>query len=81
MMPITPDSIQIARLEERFGAMQAQIQEMSEQMSELREQTGELLAQLQQARGSVKTLLAIGSAGAVLGTIGTWLLQHVSLRG
>jgi TolA-binding protein len=80
-MTITPDSIQIARLEERFGAMQVQIEEMSEQMSALQRQTGELLSQLQEARGSVKTLLAIGSAGAAIGTLGTWMLQHVTFKG
>jgi phage shock protein A len=73
MMPLTPESLQIARLEEQFSAMRATLEKMEERMESMERQLAE-------ARGGWRTLMALGGAAATLGAAVTWLMSHVRLQ-
>jgi hypothetical protein len=71
--PITPDSLQIARLEAQFAFMRETLMKMDERLEVMERQLAE-------AKGGWRTLMWLGGAAAGLGSVVTWALSHVRLQ-
>lgn len=73
------NSIQIARLEEKFAAMRSDMVKMEGQLLDMTNKLDQVLAALSEAKGGWKLMMAIGGAGAALASIGTWVVTHVKV--
>lgn len=71
--PITPDSLQIARLEAQFSFMRETLMTMDKRLEVMERQLAE-------AKGGWKTLMWLGGAAAGLGSLATWALSHLRVQ-
>jgi len=78
--PITPDSLQIARLEAQFSFMRATLEKLDSRMEAMEERMESMERQLAEARGGWRTLVWLGGASASLGAGVAWVLSHVRLQ-
>lgn len=78
--PITPDSLQIARLEAQFSFMRATLEKLDERMELMDARMEAMERQLAEARGGWRTLVWLGGAAASLGAGMSWVLSHVRLQ-
>jgi multidrug resistance efflux pump len=65
---------------QQFGELRATVAQLERTMEELNSTVKGLTAQLDQARGGWKVLVAVASAGAAAATAFSWIVDHVSLR-
>lgn len=78
--PITPDSLQIARLEAQFSFMRATLEKLDERMEQMDARMESMERQLAEARGGWRTLLWLGGAAATLSSAVTWAISHVRVQ-
>jgi hypothetical protein len=89
--PITPDSLQIARLEAQFTFMRAAMEEMANRQRdamaamadgqrETQRQLAEMRSELEQAKGGWRTLMWLGGAAMSAGAGISWVLSHVRVQ-
>ena len=78
--PITRDSLQIARLEERVHTIDRDMKSQTIQLETMHRQIGEVLDALNRASGGWKTLMWLGGAAATVGGGVSWVLDHVVLK-
>jgi hypothetical protein len=78
--PITPDSLQIARLEAQFSFMRATLEKLDARMGSMEGRMESMERQLAEARGGWRTLVWLGGAAASLGAGISWVLSHVRLQ-
>lgn len=77
----------IAALEERmidprdFGRLEQQVQQLTNQVSDLQQTLTDIKSTLSEAKGGWRALMLLGGAGAAMGSILTWALQHIRLHG
>ena len=79
-MDITPDSLQIARLEERMATMHRDMSAQQQQLADLQEQMTQVLAALSEAKGGWRTLMLLGGAAASAGGVISWALNHLQMK-
>lgn len=73
---ITPDSLQIVRLEERMAVMHRDMAAQQLQLAALQEQLTQVLAALSEAKGGWRTLMLIGGAAATFGSSMSYVIAH-----
>ena len=78
--PITQDSLQIARLEERMQTMTRDMEAQTAQLLAMQEQLKKVLETLAEARGGWRTLVWLGGACAAAGGLVSWALNHITLK-
>lgn len=76
---------QIAGMEERmidpreFGRLEQQVEQMAGQMAQMQLTLVAINATLSEAKGGWRMLMMVGGAGAAVGGMAAWVLQHVRL--
>ena len=80
MSEITPDSVQIARLEERMSTLARDLEMQTNALDEVRKQLDEVLKALHEAKGGWRLMMLLGGGAASLGGIATWALSHVTIK-
>ena len=80
MSDITPDSLQIARLEERMATMHRDMATQQEQLAALQEQMTQVLSALSEAKGGWRTLMLLGGAATAFGAVISWALAHFQIK-
>lgn len=76
---------QIRALEERsvdpreFGHLEQQVEQLIVQMAELQKTMGQISNTLSEAKGGWRTLMLLGGAGAAVGGLLTWMVQHIRI--
>ena len=65
---------------QQFGELKATVAQLERTMEDLNEAVKRSTAQLDQARGGWRVLIAVASAGATAATAFSWIVAHVSLR-
>lgn len=73
---ITPDSLQIARLEERMATMHRDMAAQQIQLAALQAQLTQVLEALSSAQGGWKMLMLIGGACATGGGALSYIFAH-----
>jgi multidrug resistance efflux pump len=80
MPDITPDSLQIARLEERMATMHRDMSTQQEQLAALQEQVAQVLSALSEAKGGWRTLMWLGGCATALGAGVSWAITHLQIK-
>ena len=65
---------------QQFGELRATVAQLERTMDELNVAVKQLTAQLNQARGGWRMLIAVASAGAAGATALAWVINHISFR-
>ena len=73
------NSIQIARLEEKFAAMRSDMVKMDGQLLDMTNKLDLVLAALSEAKGGWKLMMAIGGAAGALAAGVAWMISHVKV--
>lgn len=73
------NSIQIARLEEKFAAMRSDMVKMEGQLLDMTNKLDQVLAALSEAKGGWKLMMAIGGAAGALAAGVAWMISHVKV--
>ena len=75
------NSIQIARLEEKFAAMRSDMVKMEGQLLDMTNKLDQVLAALSEAKGGWKLMMLLGGGAATFGSLITWALTHIGGKG
>ena len=73
------NSVQIARLEEKFAAMRSDMVKMEGQLLDMTNKLDQVLAALSEAKGGWKLMMAIGGAAGALAAGVAWMISHVEV--
>lgn len=60
-----------------FGRLEAQVTRLKEDVEDMSQKLDTLMTYMAEARGSWKTVLALGGFAAAIGSVLTWVITHV----
>lgn len=78
-MPI--DAQEFGRMQAEVAALRRDNERLVAVFEKLSEQLEHIEGRLAEAHGSWRALMWLGGAGATLGSLATWALQHIALKG
>jgi hypothetical protein len=59
-----------------FGRLEAQVERLKEDVEAMSDKLDLLMSYMSEARGSWKTVLALGGFAAAIGSVITWVVTH-----
>jgi hypothetical protein len=62
-----------------FGRLEEEVKQLSKQMEAMQATLLAINSTLNEAKGGWRALMLLGGAGAAVGSLATWALQHVRL--